>query len=113
MKYIKFNIDRSEKVTNKKSLFERILNFILPKTNPDYNDKIDLVVTWFLEFDDENSLPNREIGIIDELKKIKMPYKDNYGYWTDNNLKYEDFKKLFSPIEVTNKDFNYLWDSIN
>lgn len=30
-----------------------------------------------------------------------MPYKNNYGYWTDNNLKLNDFKTTFVTSEIS------------
>ncbi len=39
-----------------------------------------------------------------------MPDERNYGYWTDNNLKKEDFEFHFKTEEITEKEFNQLWD---
>ena len=30
-----------------------------------------------------------------------MPFKNNYGYWIDNNLVLDDFRKLFTTIEIS------------
>jgi hypothetical protein len=38
-----------------------------------------------------------------------MPFKNNYGYWTDNNLLLEDFKKNFKTLEVSQDSFENYW----
>jgi hypothetical protein len=87
-----------------------ILKLIIPKANPDYDDKIDLVANWLLEFEDEHSIPEREIGLdANENVIMKMPYKKNYGYWADNNLRLEDFKKTFEVVEITKEYSEEKW----
>ena len=55
-------------------------------------------------------IPEREIemdkngGII-----VKMPFNNNYGYWTDNNLKLEDFKSHFVTSEIGRDTFENYW----
>lgn len=86
-------------------IFIRLLKIIIPQANPDYEEKIDDVKFWLLEFGDEHSYPIREVGLDEKQQSIvKMPYKTNYGYWTDNELKLDDFKKLFS-VESINQDY--------
>lgn len=95
-------IDFTEK--RKRNFFDKILSFFIPIANPDFEDKIFLASNWLLEFDKENDIPNREIGLNSEGKVIlKMPYKNNYGYWIDNNLTYNDFKKDFE-YEIIEKE---------
>ena len=39
-----------------------------------------------------------------------MPYNDNYGYWTDNNLLLNDFKKHFVVTEISKEIFEKSWE---
>jgi len=102
--YIQFDAPRSNSQTTKdgliksslKKLLVGVLTTIIPKANPDFEDKIDEVKYWLVECDNESGIPEREIGLDKEGRVIlKMPYKDNYGYWTDNNLLLKDFKRTF------------------
>lgn len=113
--YIKIDIPLENVVTSseKKNAFKLfllksfggILKAIIPQANPDYEKKIDDVKFWLLEFDDENTYPVREVGLDENQRSIvKMPYKRNYGYWTDNELKIEDFRKSFNT-EIIEKDY--------
>ena len=86
------------------------LKLIIPKANPDYENRIALVVYWLLEFKDDQSTPEREIGLdSNENMIMKMPYNNNYGYWVDNNLTIEDFKKSFAVEEITKEYFEEKW----
>lgn len=87
-----------------------ILTTIIPKANPDFEDKIDEVEYWLVECDNETGIPEREIGLDKEGRVIlKMPFKDNYGYWTDNNLLLNDFKEHFMASEVSKEIFEWKW----
>ena len=35
---------------------------------------------------------------------LKMAFKNEYGYWTDNNLILNDFVNEFNAIEIERKD---------
>lgn len=35
-----------------------------------------------------------------------MPDDKNYGYWTDNNLKVEDFEKQFKTNKIQKAEFD-------
>lgn len=86
------------------------LELIVSKANPDYENKIDLVVYWLLEFEDDHSTPEREIGLnSDGDVMMKMPYKKNCGYWVDSSLTVEDFKKSFETVEITKDYFDNKW----
>jgi hypothetical protein len=88
-----------------------ILTNGIPKANPDFDDKIDEVQYWLVECDNETGIPEREIGLDKEGKVIlKMPFKDNYGYWTDNNFKLNDFKEHFVVSEISRDSFEQNWD---
>jgi hypothetical protein len=115
--YIKFKINESaDKPKSNNRLWlavKNILALIIPKANPDFDDKIENVREWMLEFDSDSELPEREIGI-DEYGNVilKLPWKNNYGYWSDNNLKIEDFIKLFTPISISMEEFEDNWLSL-
>lgn len=118
--YIKFKVD---KLTNhsgdkpktwltrtlQKSL--TVLTTIIPKANPDFDDKIDDVDEWFIEINEETGEPEREIGINNVGQTIAiMPFNQNYGYWTDNNFNLDDFVEKFNATQMTSKEFNNRWD---
>jgi hypothetical protein len=87
-----------------------ILSTIIPKANPDFENKIDLVETWIVELDNETEIPEREIGMDKNGRIImKMPFKNNYGYWTDNNLLLTDFKNNFETSEISRNSFENYW----
>lgn len=117
MRYIKFKEIISDRKKNPVGTFEKIfigiIKFIFPKANPDFDDKIDAVFIWLLEFENEEDFPNREIGMDSNNNVIlKMPYKKNYGYWTDNNLKYKDFVSLFNVEIINENEFLKKWDEL-
>ncbi|OEY71727.1 hypothetical protein [Salegentibacter salarius] len=87
-----------------------ILTSLIPKANPDFDHRINLIENWLIEFDSESGIPEREIGLDkNELPILKMPYKNNYGYWTDNNLVLKDFQEHFSSFEISGEDFEKYW----
>lgn len=116
--YIQFDAPKSDRSTAKDGLIKNslkkvltgILITIIPKANPDFDQKIDEVRYWLVEFDVETGIPEREIGLDKEKRVIlKMPYKDNYGYWTDNSLLLNDFKKHFVVSEISKNSFDESW----
>jgi len=112
--YIQFEAPKSDNQTSKESwlkkTFVNILTKIIPKANPDFDNKIDEVKWWLVEF--ETGVPQRELGLDIEGKMImKMPYKKNYGFWTDNNLLLDDFKKHLNVKEIDKTNFEAMWSS--
>lgn len=94
-----------------KNFIYKFLTTILPQANPDFDDKIENVKYWLIEFNLENGIPNREIGISkeDSISMI-MPWKENYGYWTDNEFKFADFKGSFDTEEISKQEFESKWN---
>jgi hypothetical protein len=91
-------------------IFRWILYRIFPIANPDFDKKIDDVRIWLLEFDSNNGTPTREIGLdANEQVIAKMPYNENYGYWTDNNMTLKDFSNQFQVIEISQDFFEQKW----
>ena len=41
-----------------------------------------------------------------------MPFKKNYGYWTDNNLKLEDFQRIFTVEGLDQRIFEKVWEDL-
>ena len=114
MKYIVIETNLGEVNYSKaQKVFVKLLSYIIPKSNPDFEEKIDLVRNWYLEFEEEESEPTREIGLDADGKVIaKMPYEDNYGYWTDNNLNYFDFIERFKYSIIDKDQFEIEWNKI-
>lgn len=109
-----FKIKEPDRAVRKQGVMQRGIRFflelIIPKANPDYEKKIDSVVYWLLEFESKRSTPEREIGLdSNEEVIVKMPYKNNYGYWVDNSLTLEGFQKTFKVEEITKEYFDEKW----
>jgi len=97
----------------KKALVSVLTKFI-PKANPDFEDKIDEVQYWLVECNNDTGIPEREIGLDKNRQVIlKMPFKDNYGYWTDNNLLLNDFKEHFVVSEISKESFEQSWERLD
>lgn len=113
MIYIKIQT-KVNSAKKKKPFLIKILSIFIPKANPDYENKIDLVSDWLLEFRSDNSTPNREIGL-DNHKKVlvKMPHKENYGYWTDNTMTLNDFKNSFETKKIPQEFFELKWKELH
>jgi hypothetical protein len=117
--YIEYEFPKSEQKVqidgkvkrNIKKIFSGIFSIIIPKANPDFEDKISLVEKWIIELDNKTGIPQREIGM-DKSGRIivKMPYKRNYGFWTDSNLVFTDFKNEFDTSEITKETFENYWN---
>ena len=97
---------------DKSSFLIKILYKLLPKANPDFEKDLGIVDRWLLEFDSKSSLPNREIGMCGNVVIMKMPFRENYGYWTDNNLTYQDFITNFISSPITADFFEENWDKL-
>jgi len=112
--YLKIILDNNQNIEKNKpniflNLLEKIARKIIPLANPDFEAKILETNIWLIEFDNEN-IPVREIGINNLNEPIMiMPYKNNYGFWTDNNLKLQDFKNGFEFYEIDGDAFENNW----
>ena len=86
--------DWTEQQAGKINWISKIL-FFIPKSNPGYDSKMHLVKKWLIEFIEENGelIPWREIALdISGNIVFAGPDKQNYGFWLDTNMKYEDFE---------------------
>ena len=112
--YIKFKMANTEvqKTPDSigKELVKEIFTTVIPIANPDFENKIGEVRYWLIEFEGDSFFPNREIGL-DSLNKpiMIMPWRKNYGYWTDNNLVMEDFRSHFSAKNISREEFEKNW----
>lgn len=99
----------------KETLLGRILHSaaMFFAANPDFEDKIEHVTQWFVEYDDVTyNVAVREIGLDSKGEIIvKMPDEINYGFWGDTNCRIEDFRK-FGITMITEQEFNSLWNSV-
>lgn len=113
--YIKFTDPGSHLKQVKKSWWKRAIQILLtsfiPVGNPNFEEKIDEVKQWLIEFKDGDKYPDREIGL-DILQQpiIIMPWRRNYGYWIDNNLLLNDFRSLFNAVEISRDEFEKHWN---
>lgn len=84
------------------------------RANPDFEDKIPYVAQWYVEYDEDLNVSEREIGLDANNKVIvKMPDERNYGFWLDTNMTIEDFKREFSIQMITEQEFDDLWNSVS
>lgn len=110
MNYLKFNISKSNiNLSNIQKIIMKTFSYLGLTANPDFENNKDNVRVWLVEFDEDN-VPTREIGIDENNNVIlKMPYKKNYGYWTDNELLYNDFINRFSAVKIDRLEFEKNW----
>ena len=101
---------RPRRESKGQKMIRSLLELIIPKANPDFEDKIHQVLFWLIEFPTEDSTPAREIGLNAAGEVIvKMPDENNFGYWVDNNLTLIDFKRLFPVEYLAEEYFEKLW----
>ena len=93
---------------------KNVLTAIIPKSNPDFDDKIQDVQQWILEVDDEEGTPQREIALDGQGNVVMiMPWKNNHGFFTDSNVRVEELAKSYE-IDFVDKDyFEHLWTSFD
>ena len=112
MVHLKFKIpesDKSSDLTRFQTLLMKFAKLIIPEANPDYEDKLDSVHTWLIEFDND-SIPYREIGLDKSSNPIVwLPDEKNYGYWTDHNLSKRDFENHFQTHLIKSEEFEEIW----
>ncbi|MBR5698599.1 MAG: hypothetical protein IKX44_08300 [Prevotella sp.] len=117
MKYFKFKYTREHEEEQKSiannSVYKcliGVLNKLIPKANPDFEQKYNNVSTWYIEYDDDKQFTSKEIGLNEKGKVIvKAPYKKNLGLWVDSCLQYEDYLS-FDVIPIKKEEFMVLWD---
>jgi len=113
--YIKFTDPDTRIKRVKERWWKRAIKMLLisvfPTGNPTFDDEIENVKQWLIEFKDGNQYPNREVGLdILQQPVMIMPWRRNYGYWIDNHLLLKDFKSVFNAVEITKEEFEKYWD---
>lgn len=115
--YIQFEAPKSEVAQKEPNKFKswvenavvKTITTFIPKANPDFDHLIDEVTYWLVELN-KDGIPEREIGLSSTGKPLMiMPWNNNYGYWTDNNLKLEDFNNLFEITRLDYESFKLNW----
>ena len=87
----------------------KFLYLILPKANPEFEDLLDSVKYWKVEYDIKEEATWREIGFdINGNSIVAMPLGNNHGYWVDNYFKIEDYRNLNS-IDIEKSEFEKDW----
>jgi hypothetical protein len=117
MTYLKFKYSKTTNQKGKKSFFSRalwkLLSFILPVANPDFECLYDLVGTWYIEYNETYSIDgtNREVG--KDVKGrviVKAPDDKNYGFWNDTNMGLKDFIETFNAERISKDEFEAVWN---
>ncbi len=98
MIYVCYELDSEPELSFK--WYDHISNFLAtkiePQINPDFHDKYDSVVYWWLELN-KNEIPVREIGFNDLGEPIVIgPFGINKGLFTRCKQKI----KGFYPVEM-------------
>ena len=115
MKYLRFKFDLGP--IPKYSFFEKILiklmEIVIPKANPDFEESYHYVETWYIEYDEtcENDGVCREIGR-DVLGRIifKTPDDRNYGFWADYNGGLNDYIEEMHAEFISQEEFESTWN---
>ncbi|MEP7317721.1 MAG: hypothetical protein ABI921_03245 [Panacibacter sp.] len=116
--YIKFNTPTSDhmgtisKATNIfRKLIDSVASTFIPKANPDFDPLIDNVFEWLLEINVDDKKPNREIGIDQQGQTVMiMPWRSNYGYWSDNEITWDYFIEHFKAVDIQKAKFEIRWN---
>ena len=92
-------------------VFDFLLSFLIPKANPDFDSMYDNVITWFIEYDEDNDYTNREVGVDKQGRVIvKAPYKRNLGFWVDEDLTFQDYVDNFNIQYISKEAFESIWE---
>jgi hypothetical protein len=92
----------------------KVFSLIVPKANPDFEGKIQDVRQWILEVNDKEGTPDREIGLDDTGNVMMiMPWRNNYGFWTDSNVLVDDLAKSHEMQFVNRQEFESLWNDFD
>lgn len=113
--YIQFEVKSSENQSSKQNnlfrkVFSTAISKLIPIANPLFENRFELVKIWLLEIENESGFINREVGLNEnEDCIIILPFKNNYGYWLDTNMRLEDLKSQFFITEITEFLFEKKW----
>ena len=112
--YLRFPILKSDYNKTPEAISERLVKEVFneqaPISNPDFTNILSQVAFWLIEFEDDSYYPNREIGLdANETPIVIMPWKRNYGYWTDSNVVIKDIMSNFAAQEIPKEQFIKNW----
>lgn len=111
MLYFKFVREKKDVYKEGKIVraIDEILRIILPQTNPTLEENIDYVRTWYIEYDETQYSTLRELGQDENGTLVfKAPYKHNLGFWVDEELTLDDYRK-FNLTEISAEEFEKIW----
>jgi hypothetical protein len=93
-----------------KKLVKEVFSEQVPISNPDFTNILSQVALWLIEFEDDSYYPNREIGVdANETPIVIMPWKRDYGYWTDSNVIIKNIMSNFAAQEIPKEQFIKNW----
>ena len=115
MKYLRFKYDLGP--IPKYSFLEKILiklvEIVIPKANPDFEESYHYVETWYIEYDEKYE----EDGTIREVGRdaygriiVKDPDDRNYGCWNDTNMGLNDFIEQMHAEYISKEEFEAVWN---
>lgn len=116
--YLAFNHPNQHDAVNENTsgledFIVKVLEALIPVGNPDFEEQLNKVERWVVEFDKEEEDTLREIGYDSKGNvSVVLPYKDNLGYWSNNNLTLEEYYKIDAK-EVSAEEFQKDWDSFH
>lgn len=68
----------------------RALLFFIPRTSPGYDQRLQEVTAWLVEFDDDG-LPVREIALYGAGCPVVCGLNEcNFGFWLDTSMRFDD-----------------------
>lgn len=112
--YLKFEFSSKLDIENKNrknSNFFNLLEWLIPKGNPIFEDSINNVIIWLIEYENDSKCVIREIGLNNDLEIISLgPFKNDVGYWTDSDIDIDYIMNNFKYINISRNEFNKTWD---
>ena len=88
----------------------RILQKVIPATNPDLEKFYPQARKWWLEIDDDGK-PLREIGFIAENEPIVLgPIGRNYGFLVDSSDNWKDSEEDSAEAK---REFEKMWQALS
>ncbi len=87
-------------------MLAKVMQRFVPEANPGYRDKMHLIDSWYVEFD-EQGLPGREVGVDAAGQPVVAgPSTTDYGFWLNTNMKLADF----DGDKLDKQEFEALWE---
>ena len=94
-------------------LLLNVVKKVLPIANPDFEEAIQNVTTWYVEYDD--TVYNHVLREIRQDAKnniiVKMPDERNSGFWADSDFDLSVYAS-FNLTYISKIEFEKLWNSV-